>query len=178
MNQPTLDTKDRLRHIKLLLLDCDGVLTGGSITFDDRGRESKAFNIKDGLGIRLLLDAGIGVGVVTGRRSGALRQRCADLGIDLLYEGVADKKALLETVTGRTGINPGNIAFMGDDLPDLQIMKRVGLAVAVSDAVKTVRERAAMVTVAKGGRGAVREICEAILDAQGLLDSAISRFNG
>jgi len=167
---------DRLRRVKLLLLDADGVLTDGNIIYNDAGSEIKAFNVKDGLGIRLLMTAGIQVGIVTGRSSAALRQRCKDLGIDLLFDGVRDKAALLDSISEQTGICAEDMAFAGDDLPDLPIMRRVGFSFAVADAHRIVRDLADMVTDERGGRGAVRQICEAILDAQGLWEKVTERF--
>ncbi|MDM8523084.1 HAD-IIIA family hydrolase [Desulfococcaceae bacterium HSG8] len=165
-----------LKKIKLLLLDADGVLTDGSIVYSDSGSEIKTFNVKDGVGIRLLMAAGIKVGIVTGRSSDALCHRCRNLGIVLLVDGIRDKAAVLDRITGQTSIPAQKIAFMGDDLPDLPIMRRVGLSIAVSDADKAVIEHAGMVTKNRGGAGAVREVCEAILDAQGLREKITERF--
>jgi len=161
-------TDDLFKHIQLLLLDVDGVLTDGSIIYDDRGGELKIFNVKDGLGIRLLQKAGISVGIVTGRASAALEHRCRDLGIRMIFQGVADKAALLDDIAVESGLHSRNIAFMGDDLPDLPLLKKVGLAIAVSDAHPAVREASHHITAAAGGAGAVREICEAILKARQL----------
>jgi len=158
-------TSEKLKKIDLLLLDVDGVLTDGSIIYDDRGVEIKVFNVKDGLGIRMLKAAGIDVGIVTGRRSEALRHRCRDLGISLLLEGIQDKAAILEHLEAETGVTAGKMAFMGDDLPDLPLMKRVGASITVADGHRIVKKFADIVTKAKGGNGAVRELCEAILSA-------------
>jgi len=166
----------KLEQIRLLLLDVDGVLTDGSIVYSDGGTETKIFNVRDGLGIRLLLRSGISVGVVTGRRSTALRERCRNLGIDLVFDDVGDKAGRLEEITRQSGIDPGEMAFVGDDLPDLKIMRRVGLPIAVADAHAVVREIAALITTATGGAGAVREVCEAILKARGEWDKIIKDF--
>ena len=170
----TLDNK--LAGIRLLLLDVDGVLTDGGITYNDEGIETKTFSVKDGLGIRLLMDAGIRVGIVTGRRAGALAHRCENLGIDLLLHGISDKGAALSGICEKTGTRPPEIAFMGDDLPDLPIMKRVGLSIAVADASPEVRSAADLVTEARGGRGAVREVAERLLKAAGKWDAVLERF--
>jgi 3-deoxy-D-manno-octulosonate 8-phosphate phosphatase (KDO 8-P phosphatase) len=162
--------------VKLLLLDADGVLTDGSIIYNDAGSEIKTFNVKDGLGIRMLTESGIPVGIVTGRSSAALRRRCEDLGINLLFEGIRDKAALPDIISEHTGIIAELMAFAGDDLPDLPIMKRVGFSIAVADAHPMVRDLADMVTEARGGRGAVRQVCEAILNAQGLWEKVTARF--
>jgi 3-deoxy-D-manno-octulosonate 8-phosphate phosphatase (KDO 8-P phosphatase) len=159
------DTK--IKTIKLMLFDVDGVLTDGSIIYNDNGKETKVFNVKDGLGMRLLMRAGIQVGIVTGRTSQALAHRCRNLGITLLYQGVRDKKALLNEIVETTGFDFDEIAFMGDDLPDLPIMRKVGFSVAVANAHEYVIKEADVVTRTNGGDGAVREICEKILKAQG-----------
>ncbi len=163
----------KLRKIKLFLLDVDGVLTDGSIVYDHNGCEIKVFNVKDGLGIRLLMKAGVQVGVVTGRSSDALRHRCENLGIPFVYDGVGDKAALLDDLIEKTGIDPEEIAFMGDDLPDLPIMRKVGLSIAVADAHEMVIEKADMVTRAKGGAGAVREACEEMIKARGIFEDLV-----
>ncbi len=172
-------TDAQLKQVRLVLLDVDGVLTAGEIIYDDAGQQIKIFNVKDGIGIRLLKEAGIAVGIITGRTGQALRHRCKNLGIDLLFDGVFRKDKALKKISTSTGIEPSAMAFVGDDLPDLPVMKLVGLAVAVSDAHELVRRRADVVTHAPGGKGAVREISEAILKAQGKWDDLIERlFNG
>jgi 3-deoxy-D-manno-octulosonate 8-phosphate phosphatase (KDO 8-P phosphatase) len=158
---------NKCKNIKLILFDVDGVLTDGGIIYNEIGKEIKIFNVKDGLGIRLLMKAGIQVGIVTGRSSEALRHRCQNLGITLTYEGVRDKGGLLNEIIETTGFQSEEIAFMGDDLPDLSIMRKVGFSIAVADAHENVMEEADMVTHAKGGEGAVREVCEKILKSQG-----------
>ena len=168
--------RSRLKDIRLLLLDADGVLTNGSIIYDDQNIETKVFNVKDGLGIRLLLNAGIQVGIITGRASNALKNRCTNLGIENLYDGIHDKVSALDTILKKTGVKIGETAFVGDDLPDLSVLKKVGVSIAVRDAEETVRKHADIVTNAKGGEGAVREICEAILKAKGLWEDIIDSF--
>lgn len=169
----------KLEHIQLLLLDVDGVLTAGEIIYTDSGEQLKIFNVKDGLGIRLLTEAGIKVGIVTGRSGMALRHRCNNLGIDMIFEGTHDKARVLPEIENTTGIAADRMAFVGDDLPDLPIMRRVGLAVAVADAHPQVREAAQIVTRARGGGGAVREVCEMILNASEKWDELVEKhFNG
>jgi 3-deoxy-D-manno-octulosonate 8-phosphate phosphatase (KDO 8-P phosphatase) len=167
-----------LEQIQLLLLDVDGVLTAGEIVYTDSGEQLKIFNVKDGLGIRLLQDAGVQVGIVTGRSGQALRHRCTNLGIDLIFDSTRDKAGVLPDIERRTGVTADRTAFIGDDLPDLAIMRRVGVPMAVADAHETVRQAARVVTRAPGGRGAVREACEMILKAQGrwegLLDTMVN----
>jgi 3-deoxy-D-manno-octulosonate 8-phosphate phosphatase (KDO 8-P phosphatase) len=167
---------NRLKYIKLLLLDVDGVLTDGGIVYNDNGTEAKVFDVKDGLGIKLLMEAGIHLGIITGRRSNALFNRCKDLGIDLIYDGVFDKTDAFNRVLERTGVSAEEVACIGDDLPDLALMKRSGLSIAVADAHVMLRENADIITSAKGGRGAVREACEAILKAKGLWESILERY--
>jgi 3-deoxy-D-manno-octulosonate 8-phosphate phosphatase (KDO 8-P phosphatase) len=166
----------RLQQINLLLLDVDGVLTDGMIIYDDSNMETKMFSVKDGMGIRLLMDNGIQVGIVTGRASSALRHRCKNLGINLIFDGIQDKAQALGNIMQQTGKVPQEIAFVGDDLPDLPIMNRVGLSIAVADAHDYVRDQAVLVTSAGGGKGAVREICEAILKAKGLWDNILNTY--
>lgn len=172
----SLMAQNKLKDIKLLILDVDGVLTDGGIIYDDDGNETKIFNVKDGLGIKLLMDAGIHLCIVTGRRSNALLIRCKDLGIDHVYDGVRNKVEVLDAILARTGLSATEVAFIGDDLPDLSLMKKVGFSIAVADADKTILEHADMVTSAKGGHGAVREACEAILRARGLWETILERF--
>ena len=164
------EIENKLKKIKLLLLDVDGVLTDGSIIYNDNSEETKVFNVKDGLGIRLLMEAGLNVCIVTGRSSKALYHRCKNLGITMLFDGVRNKAAELDIISEQTGVSPEEIAFIGDDLPDLPLMRIVELSIAVADSHEAVLEKACMVTSAKGGAGAVREVCEAILKAQGLWD--------
>jgi 3-deoxy-D-manno-octulosonate 8-phosphate phosphatase (KDO 8-P phosphatase) len=166
----------KLKRIKLLLLDVDGVLTDGGIIYNDNGSEIKVFNVKDGLGMRLLMEAGIHLGIVTGRRSNALYNRCKDLGINLIYDGVGNKIDVLDELLDQTGVSVEEVAFIGDDLPDLALMKIIGLSIAVSDAHKSILDHADMVTSAKGGQGAVREVCETILKAKGLWENILERF--
>ena len=174
--RPVSENIDKMEPVKLLLLDVDGVLTDGRIVYSDDGVETKAFNVRDGLGLRLLMDGGIQVGIVTGRRSKALYRRCKDLGIIDVYDGVDDKAALLDDICRRMGIRTESIAFIGDDLPDIPLMKKVGLSIAVADAHEAVRAVADLVTTAGGGAGAVREVCEAILKSQGQWEKILNRF--
>jgi len=168
--------KEKLKNIELLLLDVDGVLTDGGIIYTDSGEQVKVFNSRDGLGIRLLKEAGIQVGIVTGRASRVLRHRCENLGIDLLFDGVADKSAVLPEICTRTKVDPANMAFAGDDLVDLPLFARVGVSIAVADAHEAVISRVDWVTRAGGGSGAVREMCDEILKAKGLFNQAIDRM--
>lgn len=162
--------------IKILLLDVDGVLTSGGVIYNDDEAEIKIFSVKDGLGIRLLIDSGIKVGIITGRSSGALLARTRNLGIDLVYDGVKDKEAVLEKIATENELGYDEIAFAGDDLPDIRVMKKVGCPFTVADACTEVKAVAVYSTEKRGGRGAVREISELILKTKGLWDQAIERF--
>jgi 3-deoxy-D-manno-octulosonate 8-phosphate phosphatase (KDO 8-P phosphatase) len=166
----------KLKHIQLLLLDVDGVLTDGSIIYNDDGRETKIFNAKDGFGLRLVMQAGVKVGIITGRSSRALGLRCQNLGITYLFDGVEDKAGILDEIVAQTDVKADRAAFMGDDLPDLPLMKRTGLSIAVADAHEIVRQTADWTTRAPGGRGAVREVCEALLKAKGLWEGIVARY--
>lgn len=167
---------NKLKRIKLLLLDVDGVLTDGGIIYNDNGMETKVFNVKDGLGIRLLMEAGIKICIVTGRSSNALYHRCKNLGIVHIFDGVNDKAAMLNPVLEKTRVEAEEVAFIGDDILDLPLMRLIGLSIAVADAHKVVLENADMVTTLKGGAGAVREVCETILKAQGYWENILKRF--
>jgi len=158
----------KLGEIKILILDVDGVMTDGRIIINDHGEETKAFNVKDGYGIRMLLDAGIDVAVITGRRSGVVEHRAKDLGVKLVYQGVKDKKAACIKLLAERRLTGNQACCIGDDLPDIPVLRYVGLPVAVADAVKEVREAALYISEKNGGDGAVREVCELILRAQGV----------
>ncbi|MDO9264749.1 MAG: HAD hydrolase family protein [Desulfosalsimonadaceae bacterium] len=165
--------QSKLKFIKLLLLDVDGVLTDGQITYATGNIETKSFNVKDGLGIRLLQSAGIQVGIVTGRTSEALLHRCADLGITMIYDGVKAKGDLLDTILSASEFLAQEVAFVGDDLPDIPLLRKVGVSIAVADAHDLVKKNADMVTLKKGGEGAVREVCEQILVAMDLWEKTV-----
>lgn len=166
-------TSEKLKQINLLLLDVDGVLTDGGIIFNDSGEQTKVFNSKDGLGIQILIRYGIQVGLVTARKSKALRYRCDHLGIKLVFDGVFNKASTLAQIAEETGIPPEETAFVGDDLLDLPMFRRVALGIAVADAHEAVLAKADLTTRAKGGAGAVREVCDAILKAKGLWDQVV-----
>lgn len=165
----TIETKARL--IRLLIIDVDGVLTDGSLQFDNRGKEYKTFNSLDGHGIRMLLQSGIEVAVITGRKSGIVEHRMGDLGVSHLYQGQRDKLPAFEQLLNATGLQPEQTAYIGDDLPDLAVMRRVGLAIAVQNAHGFVKQHCDWVTSNRGGQGAVREVTDFILQSQALLDA-------
>ena len=157
----------RASRIKLLLMDCDGVLTDGRLWLTADGDEQKSFNTHDGLGLSLLHRAGLKSGIITGRNSKAVARRAAELGVEFVRQGESDKIAAFEAVMQQAGVAESEVAFVGDDLPDIPIMKRAEFAVAVADAIDETRAAAHYVTQARGGRGAVREVVELILKSQG-----------
>lgn len=172
----TPEIQDKLKCVKLLILDVDGVLTNGDIIYNDDGVETKAFNVKDGLGVKLLIKAGLTVCIATGRRSRALYHRCKDFGVSDIFDGVVDKAAILDIILKKTKTSATETAFVGDDLPDLPLMRIVGLPIAVADAQLEVLKQAVVITKARGGCGAVREVCEAILQAKGLWKGILEHF--
>ncbi|MGK2913154.1 MAG: KdsC family phosphatase [Porticoccaceae bacterium] len=164
------------RAIRLLLLDVDGVLTDGRLYYGENGDELKAFHIQDGLGIKLLQKNGIEVGIITGRDSKLVSRRAQELGIELLVQGSEDKLKALEEVLAKKARPMTEIAFMGDDLPDLPLIRRVGLGMAPADANPAVAEHALWRATRSGGQGAVREGADFILRAQGKLKGAIAGY--
>lgn len=167
---------ERARAVRLLLLDVDGVLTDGSLFLGDDGEQYKAFHSRDGHGIRLLQDSGVDVGILTGRQSRVVEHRCRELGIRPILQGRRDKKDALHELLDIAGVGPEETAYMGDDIVDLPVMRRVALGLAVADAHPLVREHAHHVTTLGGGRGAVREACELIMDAQGTLQATLAPY--
>jgi 3-deoxy-D-manno-octulosonate 8-phosphate phosphatase (KDO 8-P phosphatase) len=165
---------ERCRHLRLLLSDVDGVLTDGSVLLLPDGREAKAFHIRDGLGIVLARQAGLRIGLVSGRVSEVVTRRAAELKIEIVVQGVADKRMALAEILTREGLEPSQVVYVGDDLNDLTVMAAVGLSAAPADAPHEVRQQAHLVTDARGGRGCVREVIEAILRARGAWDAALA----
>ena len=165
---------ERARKVRLILFDVDGVLTDGSIYLDDTGAELKAFNTHDGHGIRLLLHYGFEVGVITGRSSKSLAHRMQDLEVKHVYQGCKDKFLAFQELLSRLSLDEQQVAYVGDDIFDLQVMTRCGLAVAVANAHAYVKQHAHCETINTGGHGAAREVCELLLGAQGLLDQVLS----
>jgi len=154
------------RELRLLVLDVAGVLTDGALYFGARGEQLKAFHVRDGHGVKLLQAAGMRVAVISGRSSPAVTRRCRDLGIGPVLQGVTDKGRALQTLLGRLGLAGAQAACVGDDTPDIPMFARVGYAVAVRDAHPLARAAAHRVTTLPGGRGAVREVCDWLLDAR------------
>lgn len=156
----------KLSAIRLVAFDVDGVFTDGRFYLSDDGVESKAFNTQDGFGIRQLINAGIDVAVISGRQSGAVERRMAELGVTHVVQGCKDKVAALGEIVETLGITTGQCAYAGDDVPDLPLLNTVGYSIAVANAVLEVREQCDYTTSADGGHGAVREVCELILAAR------------
>jgi 3-deoxy-D-manno-octulosonate 8-phosphate phosphatase (KDO 8-P phosphatase) len=157
---------ERARKIRVAAFDVDGVLTDGALYYADSGEESKRFNVHDGHGLRMLKDDGLTLAIITSRRSGCVEARARNLGIEFLYQGVQDKLAAFQELLGRCGFEAAACAYAGDDLVDLPVMKRCGLAVSVPGAPAAVRREAHYVTRSRGGEGAVRELSEIILYAR------------
>lgn len=170
------DLEPRLARVQLLLLDCDGVLTTGGVTWSNDGIEEKTFHIRDGLGIRLWQRAGGTAGIVTGRSSHVVQLRAEELGITIVRQGVEDKLATAAAIVAECGVSWEQTAFIGDDLPDLPVVMRCGLGVAVADACPELRAAARLVTTLGGGRGAVREVIERLLRARGGWESIVGRY--
>lgn len=164
----------RARNIRLLALDVDGVLTDGGIHLDSAGIESKRFHVRDGLGIRLLLESGMAVGMITARNSPLVAARARELDVSFLHQGVKEKWRCLEEELRQRALSAGQCAFMGDDLIDLPILSRVGLASAPADADPEVVRRVHWTARRSGGRGAVRELAEGLLRAQGRWEQALA----
>jgi 3-deoxy-D-manno-octulosonate 8-phosphate phosphatase (KDO 8-P phosphatase) len=167
---------ERLKAIELLLLDVDGVMTDGGIIYDGNGLETKVFNVKDGHGIKMLQRAGIEVGIITGRSSAVVTVRAQELGIELLYQGSLRKLESYEDVKLRTGLADRQIAYMGDDIIDVPVMRRVGFAAAPQDALSEAKKVAHYIASSNGGRGAVREVCDLILKGRGAWDEVTARY--
>jgi YrbI family 3-deoxy-D-manno-octulosonate 8-phosphate phosphatase len=171
-----LSLANRCRKIELLLSDVDGVLNDGVIILDEKGAEIKQFHIRDGLGIKLWQHAGHRFGLVTGRASQILKVRAAELGIKIVRQGVADKWPAVCEILKECSLDAERVAFIGDDLLDLPVLSRVGLALTVADASDDVRRAAHFTTTRPGGRGAVREVIELILKAQNKWEKIVERF--
>src|SRR5687768_711168 len=171
-----LELRQRAARVKLLLMDCDGVLTDGRIWILENGEDQKAFHTRDGLSIDLLHRAGLMSGIISGRTSSALERRAQSLGVSYLWQGRDDKRQVFADTLAQAQVTNEEVAFIGDDLTDLPLMVQSGLAISVADAVAEVRARAHYVTKANGGFGAVREAVELILKAQGRWDDLVKPY--
>ena len=174
--QERLEIERRAARIKLLLMDCDGVLTDGRITLLENGDEQKSFHTRDGHGLVLLHRAGLQSGIISGRRSSLVERRARELGIQHVRQGTWNKIKDFDELLAATGTRDEEVAFIGDDVTDIPLMRRTGLAIAVADAVEETRAHAHYVTHLPGGFGAVREACELILKAQGRWQELMKRY--
>ena len=170
------DVERRARRIKLLLMDCDGVLTDGRLELRENGDEQKTFHVRDGQGISLFHRAGLKTGIISGRTSSAVERRAQDLSMSYVRQSAKDKAKVLEEVLAEEQASLHECAYIGDDLGDIPVMLQVGLAVAVADAVLETKQAAHFVTQQKGGYGAVREVCDLILKAQGRWEELMKRY--
>ena len=167
---------EKAKKIKLILLDVDGVLTDGTIFYGGQGEELKVFDVKDGLGIKLAQAAGLKVGILSGRSSAALEKRAVDLKFDVFYQGQRNKRNAYDAIKKTMAVTDQEIAYVADDVNDLPVFEQVGLKIAVNDAVENIRELADYVTQRPGGKGAVREIVELILEGQNKTQTALKNF--
>lgn len=169
-------TMERARDLRLMVFDVDGVMTDGTLFLGDDGQEYKGFNSLDGHGLKLLKESGVELAIITGRTSRVVELRCANLGITHLYQGCPDKLGPLKELLARLGIAPQQAAFMGDDVMDLPPMSHCGMGFTVPHAPSLVKERAHYITHAAAGRGAVREVCELVMQAQGTYAAAMAPY--
>ncbi|MCP4409872.1 MAG: 3-deoxy-manno-octulosonate-8-phosphatase KdsC [Gammaproteobacteria bacterium] len=171
-----LETLEKARCIKLAIFDVDGVLTSGGIQIGDDGQEYKTFNSKDGHGMKMLQGIGVKIAIITGRASKVVGHRMTDLGIEYVYQGRRNKLPAFEELLERLAIPAEQTAYVGDDVVDLPVMTRVGLAICVQDAHPLVKRHAHWITASAGGNGAAREVCEMIMDAQGALNRVLDEY--
>ncbi|MBW9260903.1 MAG: 3-deoxy-manno-octulosonate-8-phosphatase KdsC [Candidatus Thiodiazotropha sp. (ex. Lucinisca nassula)] len=170
------DIHDKAKAVKLVIFDVDGVLTDGGLFLGDDGQEYKAFHSRDGHGMKMLQYTGVVIGIITGRTSEVVRLRMESLGIEYVYQGKLEKLPAYEELKEKLGLSDEQIAYVGDDVVDLPIMRRVGLAIAVQDAHPFVLQHAHWQTPHGGGRGAARDVCEMIMQAQDTLQPSLERY--
>lgn len=171
-----MDVLTKAKRIKLVIFDVDGVLTSGGISIDNDGQEYKTFNTQDGQGLRMLQASGIQLAIITGRTSRVVEYRMAELGIQYVYQGRRDKRSAMSELLNRLSIIPEDTAYVGDDIVDLPVLTQVGLAICVANAHPLVKPHVHWVTQKRGGYGAVREVCDMILNAQDLLDGLVQKY--
>ncbi|MEW8681668.1 MAG: 3-deoxy-manno-octulosonate-8-phosphatase KdsC [Candidatus Thiodiazotropha endolucinida] len=170
------DIHAKASGVKLVIFDVDGVLTDGGLFLGDDGQEYKSFNSRDGHGMKMLQKSGVVIGIITGRSSEVVRIRMESLGIEHVYQGKLDKLPAYEELRNKLGLSDDQVAYVGDDVVDLPIMRRVGLAIAVNDAHPFVHQHAHWQTSHNGGRGAARDVCEMVLEAQGNLKTELDSY--
>jgi 3-deoxy-D-manno-octulosonate 8-phosphate phosphatase (KDO 8-P phosphatase) len=167
----------RAKKVELLLLDVDGILTDGGIILTSSGEEIKVFSVLDGMGIKLLQEIGVEVGIVSSRTSKVVELRGKELGIELIIQGELDKLSAVESILKQKGLTFDSVAYMGDDWVDIPLLKRAGLAISVPNAWPPVKDYAHYITTREGGKGAVREVCELIIRAKGKWEELFSRYS-
>ncbi|MEQ1088483.1 KdsC family phosphatase [Acinetobacter seifertii] len=167
---------EQARHLQALVLDVDGILSDGFVTLTNTGDEIKSFDIRDGLGMKLVQKAGMKVIIITGRKSNIVDKRMSDLGVDLVFQGREDKGSALREACAQFNILPSDCLYMGDDWPDLSAFAIAGMNVTVPNGHEEVRRRAHLVTQAMGGRGAVREVCDMLLIAKGIYQEVLEKY--
>jgi 3-deoxy-D-manno-octulosonate 8-phosphate phosphatase (KDO 8-P phosphatase) len=172
----TTELQDKIKRLKLLILDVDGVLTDGRLFFDDNGKEYKCFHARDGHGIKLLRQSGVDVAVISGRKSNSVALRMRNLGVEHVYQGHENKRAAFSEILQILQLAPDQVAHVGDDVLDLPIMVQAGFAVAVQDANFAVKRHADWCTTVPGGLGAVREVCDLIMQVQGSFDDMLLSY--
>lgn len=166
----------KARRIRIAIFDVDGVLTDGGLYYAEAGDAMKKFDVRDGMGMRLLQESGVELAIITSRRAASVRLRADDLGITRVQQGVANKLAAFETLLAETGLSANEAAFLGDDLVDLPVLRRCGFAATVADAPALLKRHADFVTRATGGHGATREFCEMLMHSQGTLSARAGHF--
>ncbi len=170
------DVMQRAARVRLVVFDVDGVLTDGGLFIDTEGREHKVFHSRDGHGMKMLQQSGVAIAIITGRSSPAVAHRMASLGIEHVYQGQQDKLPAFRALLQSLSLSEAQTAYVGDDVVDLPVMRRAGLAVAVQDAHELVKRHAHWITAHEGGRGAARDVCELIMEAQGHLEAALGAY--
>lgn len=163
-----MDIKEKAKNIKLMAFDVDGVFTDGSIIYDENGKETKVFNAKDGQGVVCVEKSGIITAIITARKNGTVEHRAKNLGITELHQGIKYKLPILEDIIKKYGLTFENVSYIGDDLPDICILEKVGLACCPNDAVDEVKNICDFVSTKDGGRGAIRELCDFVLRSQNI----------
>jgi 3-deoxy-D-manno-octulosonate 8-phosphate phosphatase (KDO 8-P phosphatase) len=171
-----MDIIDKAKKIELVIFDIDGVMTDGGLFFDNQGGEYKAFNSLDGHGLRMLQECGVRVAVITGRKSELVEHRMRDLGVSLIYQGYRDKKPAFQALLKEVGLQKDQITYVGDDVVDLPVMSQLDFAIAVQNAHPFVKQHAHWITNRSGGKGAVRDVCEFLLEARGMLDEKLHSY--
>lgn len=170
------DIKEKAKNIELVIFDVDGVMTDGSLFFGDEGEEYKAFNSLDGHGLRMLQECGVKVAIITGRKSNVVKHRMQDLGVSIIYQGYRDKIPAFEALLKEVNLDKNQITYVGDDVVDLPIMSQLDFTIAVQNAHPFVKQHAHWITDRTGGRGAVRDVCEFLLEAKGMLNDKLRSY--